>query len=29
LIYCIKGYPTELKDSLFEAFKLLVCFHTK
>jgi hypothetical protein len=29
LIYCIKGYPTELKDSLFEVFKLLVCFHTK
>jgi hypothetical protein len=24
LIYCIKGYPTELKDSLFEVFKLLV-----
>jgi hypothetical protein len=29
LIYCIKGYLTELKDSLFEVFKLLVCFHTK
>jgi hypothetical protein len=29
LIYCIKGYPTELKDSLFEVFKLLVCFHSK
>jgi hypothetical protein len=29
LIYCIKDYPTELKDSLFEVFKLLVCFHTK
>jgi hypothetical protein len=29
LIYCIKGFPTELKDSLFEVFKLLVYFHTK
>jgi hypothetical protein len=29
LIYFIKGYPTELKDSLFEAFNFLVCFHTK
>jgi hypothetical protein len=29
LIYCVKSYPTEVKDSLFEVFKLLVCFHTK
>jgi hypothetical protein len=29
LIYCIKGYPTKLKYSLFEVFKLLGCFHTK
>jgi hypothetical protein len=27
--YCIKDFPTELKDSLFEVFKLLVRFHTK
>jgi hypothetical protein len=24
LIYCIKGYTAEVKDSLFEVFKLLV-----
>jgi hypothetical protein len=27
VIFCIKRYPTELQDSLFEVFKLLVCFH--
>jgi hypothetical protein len=29
LIYCIKSYPTELKDRFFEVFKLLVCFDIK
>jgi hypothetical protein len=29
LIYVDLLYPTELKDSLFAVFKLLVCFHTK